>query len=74
MYAKNLFIYLTLKASITTAANDKFCNIFLNFQKKKKVWYFVRIFCQQTILMKYHAFLVIFEKVAKFEIVVSCKL
>ena len=28
---------------------------------------------QQTILMKNHALFVIFEKVAKFEIVVCCK-
>ena len=28
----------------------------------------MRIVCQQTILMKYHALLVIFEKAAKFEI------
>ena len=26
--------YLTLKAPITTAADDKFCDIFPNFQKK----------------------------------------
>ena len=26
---------LTLKAPITTAADDKFCDIFPNFQKKK---------------------------------------
>ena len=30
----------------------------------------MRIVCQQTILMKYHALFVIFEKAAKFEIVV----
>ena len=30
--------------------------------------------CQQTILMKYHALFVIFEKAAKFEIVFCCKL
>ena len=34
----------------------------------------MRIACQQTILMKYHALFVIFEKAAKFEIVVCCKL
>ena len=34
----------------------------------------MRIVCQQTILMKYHALFVIFEKGAKFEIVVCCKL
>ena len=33
----------------------------------------MRIVCQQTILMKYHALIVIFEKEAKFEIVVCCK-
>ena len=32
------------------------------------------IVCQQTILMKYHALFIIFEKAAKFEIVVWCKL
>ena len=30
------------------------------------------IVCQQTILMKYQALFVIFEKAAKFEIVVCC--
>ena len=34
----------------------------------------MRIVCQQTILMKYDALFVIFEEVAKFEIVVCCKL
>ena len=34
----------------------------------------MRIVCQQTILMKYHALFDIFEKAAKFEIVVCCKL
>ena len=34
----------------------------------------MRIVCQQTILMKYHTLIVIiFEKAAKFEIVVCCK-
>ena len=33
----------------------------------------MRISCQKTILMKY-AFFIIFEKAAKFEIVVCCKL
>ena len=33
----------------------------------------MRIFCQQTILTKYHALFVIFEKAEKFEIVI-CKL
>ena len=64
---------LTLKAPIMTAADNKFCDIFPNFQNNK-VWYFMRIVCQQTILMKYHALFVIFEKAAKFEIVFCCKL
>ena len=34
----------------------------------------MRIVCQQMILMKYHALFVIFEKAAKFENVVCCKL
>ena len=35
----------------------------------------MRIVCQQTILMKYHALFAIFEKkTAKFEIVVYCKM
>ena len=34
----------------------------------------MRIVCHQTILMKYHARYVIFEKAAKFEIAVCCKL
>ena len=40
----------------------------------------MRIVCQQTILIKYHAFMkyhalfVIYEKTAQFEIVVCCKL
>ena len=34
----------------------------------------MRIVCLQTILMEYHALFVIFEKVAKFEIVVCYKL
>ena len=47
---------LTLKVPITTAAHDKFCDIFPNFR------------------MKYRALFVIFEKAAKFEIVICCKL
>ena len=34
----------------------------------------MRIVCQQTIIMKYYALIVIIEKIAKFEIVVCCKL
>ena len=31
------FKNLTIKAPITTAADDKFCNIFPNYQKKSQV-------------------------------------
>ena len=34
----------------------------------------MRIVCQQTVLMNCHALFVIFEKAAKFEIAVCCKL
>ena len=64
---------LILKAPIMTAAGDKICDIFPNF-RKHKVWYCTRVVCKQTILMKYHASFVIFEKTAKFEIVFCCKL
>ena len=56
-----------------TAADNKFCDTFPNFDKNK-VWYYMRIVCQQMILMKYHGLFVIFEKAAKFLIVVCCKL
>ena len=42
--------------------------------RKNKAWCFMRIVCQQTILMKYHALFVISGKATKFEIVVCCKL
>ena len=51
----------TLKALITTAADDKFCNVFPNFQQNKER-YFLRIVCQPTILMKYRALIVILKK------------
>ena len=53
---------LTLKAPITTAADDKFCDIFPPNFRKNKVWYYMRIVYQQTILMKYHALLDILKK------------
>ena len=34
------FFTLTLKAPITTAADDKFCNIFLNFRKNKAMIFY----------------------------------
>ena len=45
---------ITLKAPITNAA-DNICLIF----RKNKVCYFMRILCQQAILMKYHALIYI---------------
>ena len=56
----------TLNVSITTAADDKFCDIFPNFLKQNKVWHFMRTVCWQTILMKKHTLFVIFEKATKF--------
>ena len=56
---------LALKAPIMNTTDDNFHYIFPNFEKSK-VWYFMRIVCQQTILIKYHALFVIFEKAAKF--------
>ena len=56
-----LVVILSLKEPITTATNNKFSKSFPIF-KKNKVWYFMRIVCQQqTILMKYDALFVIFE-------------
>ena len=68
-------LIMIIKAPITTAADDKFCvMIFSPIFDKNKVRYYMRIVCQQTILMKYQALFVIFEKGAKFEIVACCKL
>ena len=52
---------------------DDFVTSFPIFEKTKE-WYFMRIVCLQTILMKYNALFVMLEKAAKFEIVVCCKL
>ena len=52
-----------------TAADDKFCNTILIFEKNK-VWYFMRIICWQMILMKYHALFASFDKAVKMEFVV----
>ena len=60
-------IKLTLKAPFPTAADDKFCDIFLNFPKKYGM-----------IADDYHEIsrliCFFFEKAAKFEIVICCKL
>ena len=53
---------LNLKAPITTAADDKFCYISFLVFDKNKVWYIIRIVCQQTIFVKYHALFVILKK------------
>ena len=37
---------LTLKVPITTAADDTFCNV-----EKNKVWYLMRIVCQQALFV-----------------------
>ena len=44
-----------------------FATSFLIFEKNK-VWYFMRILCQQTILVKYHALFVTFEKAANMKL------
>ena len=56
-----------------TAVDDKFWEIFPKFEKIK-VWYYIRIVCQQTILMKYNALFVILEIAVKFEMVLCCKI
>ena len=61
---QNIF-FLALKAPVTTAADDKFATSFLILEKNK-FGYYMRSVCQQTILMKYHALFVIFEKAARF--------
>ena len=68
-----IFDNLTLKAPITTAADDKFCNIFLNFRKKiRLIFHENRLPADDSHEISY--LFVIFEKAAKFEIVVCCKL
>ena len=51
---------MNLNPDITTAADDKFCNIFLNF--RKKIRFDISWESQQKILTKYLALFVIFEK------------
>ena len=64
---------LTLKRQSQLQQRTNFAKSFPIFDKNK-VWYYMRIVCLQTILMKYHALFVIFEKAAKVESVVCCKL
>ena len=68
-----IFSWLTLKVQSWLQQTTNFVTSFLIFEKNK-VWYFIRIVCQQTILMKCHALFLIFENAAKFEIVVCCKM
>ena len=63
---------LTRKWPLRLQQTINFAASFLIFERNKE-WYFMRIVCQQTILMKYHALIVISEKVANFEIAVCCK-
>ena len=63
-----------LKRQSQLQQTPKLATSFLIFEKNYKVWYFLRIVCQLTILIKYHTLLSIFEKAAQFEIVVCCKL
>ena len=56
---------LTLNGPITTAADDKFCDIFPNFRKKEGM-----IFHENYLLTC--LIFSIFEKSSKFEIVVCC--
>ena len=62
------------KAPIMTAADNKFCDTFLNFEKKQQqemIFHENRL--RAKILMKY-TLIVIFERATKFETVVCCKL
>ena len=62
------------KAPIMTAADDKLCDTFLNFRKKKQqemIFHENRL--PAKILMKY-TLIVNFERATKFETVVCCKL
>ena len=65
-------MFWPLKRQSGLQQTTNFATIFPIFDKIK-VWYYMRIVCKQTILMKYDALLVIFEKVAKFEIFIYCK-
>ena len=76
-YLGRCYLYLMLfnpvKRQSRLQQMTNFVTSFLIFDKNK-VWYYMRIVCQKTILMKCHALFVIFEKAAKFAIVVCCKL
>ena len=59
---------LTLKASITIAADDKFCDIFPSFRKK------IRYGISRDDSLEIAYLICYFRKAAKFETVVCCKL
>ena len=64
---------LTLKAPITTAADDKFRDIFPNLQQKKgMILHENRLPADDT--HEISCLICYFEKAAKFETVVCCKL
>ena len=67
-------LYQPLKRQSQLQQMTNFATSFLSIFEKNKVWYFMRIVWQQTILMKYHALFDFFEKAATFEIVVCYKL
>ena len=74
-----IFVYransakFTLKAPITTAADDNFCVIFPNFRKKKgMIFHENRLPADNSYEISY--LICYFQKAAKFEIVVCCKL
>ena len=71
--ASNTQINSPLKRKWWLQQTTNFVTSFQIFDKNK-VWYYRRLVCQQTILMKYHALFVNFEEAAKFAIVVCCKL
>ena len=70
-----VYIYglpLTPKAPIITVADDKFCDIFSNFRKKQgMILHESRLPADNS--HEISCLFVIFEKAAKFEIVVCCK-
>ena len=65
---------LTLKVPITTAADDKFCDIFLNFGKKIRYDTSWESSSSRRFSWNTMHYLLFLKKNAKFEIVVFCKL
>ena len=65
---------LTLKAQITTAADDNFCDIFAIFFDKKIGFIFHENCLPADDSQEIASLFVIFEEAAKFKIVVCCNL